>query len=419
MLPLTKHLRGAILHGEYMKACADMERTGVPLDVPTLHKLQAHWDEVRAQLAGDAAARYDIFEGLHFSHEKFEKFLSRQGLGGSWPRTEKSHARQLNKETWEVMCGLNPELEPLRQFYKTITMPRLNIACDLDGRNRVLLGAFGAITSRNTPGSDERGTFIFAPAKWARFLIKPPEGMAVAYLDWASQEYGIGAILSGDSNMLRSYEAGDPYMAFAILAGAAPSGATKDTHGGVRKLYKSATLAIGYGQTPRGFNAKTKVGVAVAQRVFRDYYRTYSKFINWRDKQVDNYGLSLRLSTRLGWTLHHGERVKPNTLLNFGAQATGAEMLRLAIIEMRRRGVSVCCPVHDAVLIQARDVEIEAAVAEAQAAMNSASALLLDGYVLRADCTPKDIFKHPQRFIDKDGKDTWEKVSSVVERLGD
>src|ERR1019366_8166862 len=98
----------------------------------------------------------------------------------------------------------------------TMTMPQLNIACDPDGRNRVMLGAFGAITSRNTPGHLDRGTYIFSPAKWARFLIKPPKGMAVAYIDWACQEYGIGAVLSGDRNMLQSYEAGDPYNNFAI-----------------------------------------------------------------------------------------------------------------------------------------------------------------------------------------------------------
>jgi DNA polymerase-1 len=158
-----------------------------------------------------------------------------------------------------------------------------------------------------------------------RFLIKPPEGWAVAYIDWACQEYGIGAVLSGDQNMLRSYEAGDPYMAFAILAGAAPPGATKSTHAAERKLYKSATLAIGYGQSVAGFAQKTGVCKPIAERVFKEYQRLYSRFLTWRDQQVDTFGLSLQLETKLGWTLHHGQRVKPNTPLNFMAQATGAE----------------------------------------------------------------------------------------------
>lgn len=79
----------------------------------------------------------------------------------------------------------------------------------------------------------------------------------------------------------------------------------------------------------------------------------YSRYCQWREQQVDKYSIHSRLETKLGWTLHRGQRVKPNTLLNFTAQATGAEMLRLAVMQMMERGVEVCCPVHDAVLIQA------------------------------------------------------------------
>jgi hypothetical protein len=104
--------------------------------------------------------------GFHFNHKKFEAFWVNEGLGQAWPRTKKSCTRALDKDTWETMCGLNPDLDALHQLYKTVTMPRLNIACDPDGRNRILFGAYGAITSRNTPGRDDRGTYIFAPAKW-------------------------------------------------------------------------------------------------------------------------------------------------------------------------------------------------------------------------------------------------------------
>src|SRR5579862_1066048 len=392
---MPRNLRAALLHGEYMKA--DASYTFAPLDLSCLRLLQGNWDQVRLQLAGDDVTSSDVFDGLRFSHQKFERFLGRAGLGAAWPRTPKSETRCLDKETWETMTGLNPDLEALHQLYKTLKMPRLNIACDPDGRNRILLGAF-----------------IFAPAKWARFLIKPPEGRAIAYIDWSCQEYGIGAILSGDQNMLRSYEAGDPYMSFAILAGAAPAGATKNTHPADRKLYKSATLAIGYGQTVWGFCQKTRVSKPVAERVFRDYQRLYQRFLSWREKQVDSFGISLRLSTRLGWTLRQGARVKPNTILNFTAQATGAEMLRLAVTEMVRRGVQVCCPIHDAVLIEAPLNEIDSAVEKARASMDAASALLLDGYKLRNEV---DVFRFPERFFDKDGAETWCKVSAIVETL--
>jgi hypothetical protein len=43
-------------------------------------------------------------------------------------------------------------------------------------------------------------------------------------------------------------------------------------------------------------------------------------------------------------------------------------------MQMTERSVEVCCPIHDAVLIQAPIPSIESAVSEARAAMNLASA---------------------------------------------
>jgi DNA polymerase-1 len=415
MIVMPRHLRAALLRGNYMKCCASMERRGVPLDVGLLRFLQNNWDGVRRRLAGAVLSKYDLFEDLSFSHEKFETFLLDHGYASSWPRTVKSSARRLDKETMKEMVTANPELEDLRALLDTVKMPRLNIACDLDGRNRVLLGAFGSITSRNTPGSDERGTFIFAPSKWTRFLIKPPPGWAVAYLDWSNQEFGIGAVLSGDKNMIAAYNAGDPYLALAILCGAAPTGATKGSHREVRNLYKAATLAIGYGQTPWGFEKKTKVASAVAKRVFENYRRVYATYLAWREKQTDEFGIRGTLETKLCWPLYDGPRVKPNTIINFAGQANAAEMLRLAIIACRARGVQVIAPLHDAILIQAPSDQIDVAVTQARECMAQASRLILDGFELRTDCEPSDITRYPDRFYNADGETMWKRICSIVD----
>jgi len=89
-------------------------------------------------------------------------------------------------------------------------------------------------------------------------------------------------------------------------------------------------------------------------------------------------------------------------------------MLRLAVIEMVRRGIRVCCPIHDAVLIEAPVEQIDSAVTEARASMDAASALLLNGYKLRNEV---DVFRFPERFSDKDGAETWCKVSDILETL--
>jgi DNA polymerase-1 len=64
--------------------------------------------------------------------------------------------------------------------------------------------------------------FIFGPSVWLRGLIQPAPGHGLAYLDWAQQEFGIAAALSGDPLMPEAYRSGDPYLAFAKQAGAVP-----------------------------------------------------------------------------------------------------------------------------------------------------------------------------------------------------
>ncbi len=59
------------------------------------------------------------------------------------------------------------------------------------------------------------------------------------------------------------------------------------------------------------------------------------------------------LEASFGWRLNVGADTKPRTVMNFPLQANGAEMLRLSCILLTARGVRVCAPVHDALLVEA------------------------------------------------------------------
>jgi len=58
------------------------------------------------------------------------------------------------------------------------------------------------------------------------------------------------------------------------------------------------------------------------------------------------------LQTVFGWRVYVGPRANPRSLTNFPMQANGAEMLRLACCLATERGVAVCAPVHDALLLE-------------------------------------------------------------------
>ena len=78
---------------------------------------------------------------------------------------------------------------------------------------------------------------------------------------------------------------------------------------------------------------------------------------------------------------------------------------------MTESGLNVCAPVHDAVLIEAAEYEIEQAVAEAQALMQQASEIVLGGFPLRTDAK---IVRHPHRYSDDRGVRLWELVCGIL-----
>jgi hypothetical protein len=410
---VCQHLRLSLdIRGEYMRSCTLMERTGVPLDVPTLRRLQKNWNPIRRRLAGSALREFPFYEGLHFNHEKFGKFILACGLGDVWPTTDGGQFSN-DKNVWKDQLGLHPELRRAYDLISTMKINKLNVACGSDGCNRVMLSAFGASTGRNTPSEEDskKGSFIFAPARFTRFLIKPPKGWSVAYLDYVSQEFGICAALSGDRNMSKCYTDGDPYLEFAKLAGAVPPDATRKSHGDVRKPYKAVTLGVGYGMQWRKLARNIGVPGLIARRLLAQYRAIFSVFCEWREAMLDRFIETGTVETVMGWPLHRdGQHWKTNTVLNFPAQANAADMLRLAIIEGHKRGVEICAPIHDAVLIQAPTKKINDAVKRMTEAMVVASRIILSGFELRVE---SKVIHYPHRFTDDGGVELWRKVTKI------
>jgi hypothetical protein len=60
-------------------------------------------------------------------------------------------------------------------------------------------------------------------------------------------------------------------------------------------------------------------------------------------------------------------------------------MLRVACCFAIERGIAVCAPVHDAILIEAPINQIDDAIVTAQQAMHDASAVVLNGFRLRSE----------------------------------
>jgi len=401
----------ALLRGRYMAAAARMEYAGVPTDVPMLGKLRQHWAQIQDKLIERIDADYGVFEGRTFKLERFEAWLARSST--PWPRLDTGRL-DLGDDTFRQMARIYPAVSPLRELRSSLADLRLNdlVVGRHDGRNRAILSAFRARTGRNQPSNSR---FIFGPSVWLRSLIKPPPGMAVAYVDFEQQEFAIAAKLSGDANMLAAYISGDPYLAFAKQAGVIPPDGTKETHGSERELFKTTALAVLYGMEAQGLALRLDQPTIIARDLLRAHHETYRRFWRWSDAVVDHAKLTGELHTVFGWVLHGCCGANPRSLRNFQMQAHGAEMLRLACCLATERGIEVCAPVHDAVLIAAPIGEIEAAVAVTREAMAEASRIVLDGFEVRTDAK---VTRYPQRFTDPRGRGMWGVVNQLIEEAG-
>lgn len=112
--------------------------------------------------------------------------------------------------------------------------------------------------------------------------------------------------------------------------------------------------------------------------------------------------------------MHTGTNPNPRFLRNFLMQGNGAEMLRLACCELVEAGISVCAPVHDAVLIEAPLELLSEIIRQTQQIMSDVSATVLDGFRLRSDA---EVFRYPERYMDDRGGKMWQTITIILDEL--
>jgi DNA polymerase I len=407
----------ALFRGRCMAAVARIEHAGVPIDTETLDRLLRNWGRIKLALIAEIDARYGVFEGVSFREHLFERYLQRTGT--PWPRLE-SGRLDLEDDTFRSMARMYPHVSPLRELRRSLSaMDLFELTVGKDGRNRVLLSPFGAKTSRHTPSNSK---FVFGASVWLRGLIKPPPGYALAYLDFAQQEFGTGAGLAPDLKMQGAYDSGDPYIGFGKTAGAIPNEMTNaevrahPKYNPVRNLFKQTVLGLQYGMGWQSLSHRIGVPGVKSRELIQLHREAFPDFWRYSDAAVDHALLYNSIPTVMGWTQHLDDHPQPRSLRNFPMQANGAEMLRLAYCLATERGVQVCAPIHDAILVVAPIDQIERDVAIAREAMREASGVILGGFYLTTD-EPK-IVRYPDRYMDEErGRAMWDTVMRLIDRV--
>jgi hypothetical protein len=356
---------------------------------------------------------------MSWNNRLFAHYVRRRGF--DWPR-KKSGALDQDKETFKAMGERYPEVEPLRELRKIRSLLRKRDGDDKkglpigrDGRCRAALMPFASKSSRNQPSNN---FFVFGLPAAFRSLIRPEPGWALAYLDWAAQEFAIAAVLSGDQNMIADYgfgdPGGDPYCAFGVRAGLLPAGATKQTHGGQREQLKTACgLGSMYGAGAKTVSGRLGIGADKARRILLLHRQHYARFWRWSDSVLRHARARCWIASRHGWRMQVRYNTGERTIRNFPMQSVGADLMRWAACLATEAGIRVLCPIHDAFLIEAREEDIDCEAARMQAIMREAGETILKGYQLRTDAK---VIRPPDCYRDRRGADMWQ---TLLEKLAE
>lgn len=399
----------ALLRGRFAVDAAAVQKHGIPVDLVGIETVQSQRDPIRHCLIREIDKDYHVYVDGAFSEKRFLAWLTSRGI--HWPQHPSGNLK-LDRDTFSDMARLYPEVSPLHELRKTLSeLTNQTLEVAPDGRCHVAPGVFGTLTGRNCPRAAD---FIFARAKWWRSLIKPSPGHVLIYLDWRSQEFAIAAALSGDEAMMAAYRSGDAYLGFGKACGSIPADATKTSHPVLRQRFKVATLAIQFGIGPEKLGRDLGGGPVAGLRMLDRYRSAFPKFTRWSQAQADKAALGGVLLTPFGWRLKADALdVKPRTFKNFPVQATGGDMMRIAVILMVQSGVKVCAMVHDGFLVECPVSECAEIAAVADECMREASRIVLDGFEVDVD---RIIYE--DRFRDPSGAEMWGLICRLA-GLGD
>jgi DNA polymerase I len=334
-----------------------------------------------------------------------------------WPRTK--HGRPgLKREILTQQARRYPELKRLMRLRDSIAelrISRLANTIGIDGFSRCPMLPFWTRTSRCQPSARDK---VFLPSlpSWLHGLLQPPRGFALVELDWTGQEYAIGAGLSGDPAMIADYQTGDPHWAFGVRAGLVSAGADKAEHKEFRdKTLKPVTHGQNYGMTAYGIAAKTGRSLLWSRDVHARHRQTYPVLHRWLGDIVAQAKFDGVMVTPFGWPMAVISETKTRTLMNYMAQASGADCMRIASIAAAEAGILVCCSVHDSFWILAQLDELDATIAQMREIMVQAGTAVTGGLPIGVEV--KTIVRWPQSLgdcrADKDQR-MWVEVRALM-----
>lgn len=410
----------ALIRGSSMAVFATIGDRGLSVDVERFTAIKQLGNVGLRHLWQEHLDVYGLMENGSFCYRQFAELVVTSGI--PWPKTDTGRFKTDKDTLKDAAKAYGEPWASVYELVRSIAEGAVNgLKLGPDGRLYAAPKPFMTFTGRAAPSTSE---FLFLGPKWLRSLLQPLSGHTLLEFDWSNQEYAIAAALSQDQAMMAAYDAGDPYLEFAKLAGAVPASATKDSHPSERSAYKIVSLAVLMGMGGGSIGRQTGTGYFGGCELLRKHKAAFPRFWQWSDAVAATGAAARDIETAFGliYNPRDPSQFKPRTARNFLLQSTGSDMLRVAVLLLEEAGIQVIATIHDAVLVMCETRQAAMVVEKVVSIMEEASRITLwDRLTVRVD-VPKVDFEHdevtwvdhPFHFQDKKGVKTWRKLAALL-----
>ena len=257
-----------------------------------------------------------------------------------------------------------------------------------DWKQRPDFGAYGTQSSRNAAKAK---SFCFLGSHWMRILVDPEPGFTLIECDYSGQEVLIGAVLSGDSNLLKTYLSPDVYMTYAQLTGMYPSNMPipteeerakewfkpyKLTRSIAKTLFLSMQYGAGFKNVAAAVRDATKDSSISDEQGrewvagFADAYPDYAALV--REFKMKYKEQGYRVVLQNGWRMGPDNQSLLSAS-NVHVQGTGACVLMEACKLCDEAQIPVIATLHDALTFYCPEEYAEGMAAEGSRLMRQAA----------------------------------------------
>mgnify|MGYP001626338918 CR=1 FL=1 len=376
-----------------------MEKKGIKIDLEYVRNLIREYDqkikEIENKLFDLVGTRFNPRSSQEVAKILFEKLKLPK-----IKKTQKSSQPSTDAEVLEELYDHHP-IVPLLLRYRTLYKFKstylevfLREVSSIDKRLHTEFNQTGTATGRlssqkpnlqNIPVKGEEGLAI-------RRAFIAEEGCYILSLDYSQIELRILAHFSGDENLISAFERDfDIHTHTACeVFGVSPDKVTSE----MRRVAKVINFGIAYGMSPYGLSKELRIDPSSAEAYIKKYFSRYPKVKEYIEKTIEfakAQGYVQTLSGRKRFIPELFSQTKSirelgyRIAVNTPIQGSAADLMKAAMValfsllERENLKSSILLQVHDELLLEVPENELERVISLAQEIMiNPFSHLGLD-----------------------------------------